>query len=152
MGLARLLFLAAASMFAAAAVDAQPPQRTVGVYVFWRAGCPHCERALDFLGREAARDAAVRLRTFEVFRKPHDAQLMASVAGRLGVEAGSVPLTVIGDRAWIGYLDDASTGAEMAARIRSCRASLCPDTVAGLISGKADTGPLAGSPPTWCCT
>jgi len=30
MGLARLLFLAAAAMFAAAAVDAQPPQRTVG--------------------------------------------------------------------------------------------------------------------------
>lgn len=147
MGVARLLFLAAATIFAAAAVHAQPPQRTVGVYVFWRAGCPHCERALDFLRREAARDQAVRLRSFEVFRKPNDAQLMVSVAGRLGVESGSVPLTVIGDRAWIGYLDDASTGAEMATRIRACRASSCPDTVAGLISGKADAGPPAASQP-----
>jgi hypothetical protein len=28
---------------------------------------------------------------------------MVQAAERLGVEAGSVPLTVIGERAWVGY-------------------------------------------------
>ena len=42
-------------------------------------------------------------------------------AERLGVEAGSVPLIVVGDRAWVGYADDASTGREIAAQIELCK-------------------------------
>ena len=101
----------------------------VDVYVFWRAGCPHCEREIAFLDRLSAANPEVRAHKLEVSRSRANAALMIETAERLGVEAGSVPLTVIGERAWVGYLDDASTGREIAARIDECLARGCPDAV-----------------------
>jgi hypothetical protein len=51
---------------------------------------------------------------------------MVQTAERLGVETGSVPLIVVGNRAWVGYADDASTGREIAAQIALCKAQRCP--------------------------
>src|SRR5687767_14324657 len=47
------VLLAVLALPAAAAV--------VDVYLFWRIGCPHCERAIDFLDRVAAANPDVRL-------------------------------------------------------------------------------------------
>jgi thiol-disulfide isomerase/thioredoxin len=35
----------------------QPP--AVAVYLFWQRGCPHCERAIEYLTELEARDAGV---------------------------------------------------------------------------------------------
>lgn len=102
----------------------------VDVYLFWRTGCPHCEREIAFVERLSAANPDIRIHKYEVSRDRANAALMIEAAGRLGVEAGSVPLTVIGGRAWVGYLDDASTGREIAARIDECLAGGCPDGVA----------------------
>lgn len=101
----------------------------VDVYVFWRVGCPHCEREIAFLDRLSGANPDIRVHKLEVSRDRANAALMVRTAERLGVEAGSVPLTVIGSRAWVGYRDDASTGREVAARIDECLARGCPDAV-----------------------
>jgi hypothetical protein len=116
------------------------------VYVFWRLGCPHCEREIEFLERLAAREPEVRLHKFEVLRERANAALMARVGERLRVEAGSVPFTVIGDRVWTGYLDDAGTGREMEQRVAECRAAGCTDSVAPLLAGAAQLPPAAAAP------
>lgn len=102
----------------------------VDVYLFWRIACPHCEREIAFLDRLAAGNPEVRLHKLEVSRSRANAALMVQAAERLGVEAGSVPLTVIGDRAWVGYDTDASTGREIAAHVAACLESGCPSTIA----------------------
>ena len=102
----------------------------VDVYLFWRTGCPHCERAIGFLDRLSVAHPEIRVHKLEVSGERANAVLMLETAGRLGVEAGSVPLTVIGNRAWVGYLDDASTGRELAAHIDECLARGCADGVA----------------------
>lgn len=112
------ILLAVLSLSAAAA--------ETDVYLFWRIGCPHCEREIEFLERLAAEKSGVRLHKLEVSRSRANAAAMVEIADRLGVEAGSVPLTIIGDRAWVGYLDDTTTGRELAAHIDTCLAQGCP--------------------------
>jgi glutaredoxin len=98
----------------------------VDVHIFWRTGCPHCDRAIEFLDRLAAANPQVRVHKLEVSRSRANAALMVQAAERLGVEAGSVPLTVIGGRAWVGYDQDATTGREIAAHVAACLESGCP--------------------------
>ena len=116
-----VLLVALALPAAAAGVD---------VVLFWRVGCPHCEREIEFLDRIAAANPQVRVHKLEVSRDGANATRMLEAAARLGVEAGSVPLTVIGDRAWVGYDDAAGIGREIEARIAACLAQECPDATA----------------------
>jgi hypothetical protein len=116
------LFLAFVSMTALPAAAA-----SVDVYLFWRVGCPHCEREIEFLDALAAASAEVRLHKLEVSGSRENAALMVEAARRLGVEAGSVPLTVVGSRAWVGY--DERIGREIGAQIAACLERGCPDAV-----------------------
>lgn len=74
---------------------ALPAAAQVDVHLFWREGCPHCEREIAFLERLSAANPDIRIHKYEVSRNRANAELMIEAAGRLGVEAGSVPLTVI---------------------------------------------------------
>jgi len=38
------------------AAPAGAAPQTVDVYLFWRVGCPHCEREIDFLERLGAEE------------------------------------------------------------------------------------------------
>jgi hypothetical protein len=100
----------------------------VDVHLFWRIGCPHCEREIEFLDRLASAHPQVRVQKLEVSRSRANAALMVAAAERLKVEAGSVPLTVIGERAWVGF-DDATIGREIERHIAACLASSCPSVV-----------------------
>jgi glutaredoxin len=99
----------------------------VDVYLFWRVGCPHCEREIEFLDRLAAANPELRLHKLEVSGSRENAALMVQAAERLRVEAGSVPLTVVGERAWVGY--DERIGREIAAHIAACLKSACPSSL-----------------------
>jgi glutaredoxin len=115
------LLLALLTLPAAAAAEA------VDVHLFWAVGCPHCEREIEFLDRLAAANPGVRVHKLEVSRSRANARLMVQAAERLGVDAGSVPLTVIGERAWVGY--DEAIGLEIAAHTAACLAAACPSVV-----------------------
>jgi glutaredoxin len=116
-----LLFILLSTLAAPAAAAA------VDVYLFWGVGCPHCEREIEFLDRLAAANPEVRLHKLEVSGSRENAALMLEAATRLAVEAGSVPLTVVGDRAWVGY--DERIGREIAAHIAACLKSACPSSL-----------------------
>jgi len=117
------VFLALLSLPAAGAA--------VDVYLFWAVGCPHCERAIEHLDWLAAAEPELRLHKIEVSRSRANAALMLEAAERLGVEAGSVPLTVVGDRAWVGF--DERTGREIAAHVAACLEKECSATRSSLI-------------------
>jgi glutaredoxin len=116
-----LLFILLSTLAAPAAAAA------VDVYLFWGVGCPHCEREIEFLDRLAAANPEVRLHKLEVSGSRENAALMLEAATRLAVEAGSVPLTVVGDRAWVGY--DERIGREIAAHVAACLKSACPSSL-----------------------
>lgn len=118
-GFIRVLAWLAGAVLAlsAAGGHAQP---AVEVYAFVADGCPHCEKALAFLQREAAQRAAVGVHALEVTRSTRNADVLAAVARELAIDDSAVPFIVIGERVFVGYLDDHTSGAALGAQIDAC--------------------------------
>ena len=141
--LSATLLLAALTLFSAAALA----QRSVNVYAFVSDGCPHCEKAVDFLRREAQPIAGVQLHVLELTRSAENRNLFAAAVARLGVTDVGVPTVLIGERFLVGYYDDATTGAEYLALIEVCRQRHCADVLAGLFAGRPAPDVAATGPP-----
>ncbi len=127
-----VLFL---SLWAQASFAGDAPAQA-RVYLFWAAGCPHCEKEIDFLKRLATEDPRVSVRDFEVTRDAANRNLYRDVVLAFGIADPAVPLTVIGDRVWVGYSTEALSGAEMRSHIANCLTVNCPDAVAGLAGAR----------------
>lgn len=132
-----------AGLLAPAGAEAPAGASRVEVHLFWREGCPHCEREREFLRRFAALEPRVVVREYELLRDRENLALFLRATAALGVDSGAVPLTVVGDRVWVGYIDDLSTGRAITDRVAECLATACPDTV------KASMIAPAKSPREW---
>lgn len=121
----------------------------VDVHVFWRLGCPHCERARTFLNGAVA-GAGLRLHEYEIGGDAGNRDLFMRVVDHFGIANPAVPLVVIGAIHWSGYADDASTGTQMLAAAAACRSTSCADAVIALRAGTAapaaKTAPQGGLP------
>ena len=135
------LLIALAAPLARAADSAT----ALDVYVFWALGCPHCERAMTFLERLEKEEPRLRVHRLEITRDARNREAFLRLVDRHRVTDPGVPFIVMGDRVVEGYLDDASTGAELRSLARECLASNCPDTVAPLLAG-ADASPPSDGP------
>lgn len=129
-----------------------PPPATVDVQVFWRNGCPHCERARTFLQAAAARDQGLRLHEYEINAGPQNRRAFARAVEHFAIANPAVPLIIVGDRHWVGYDDNATTGAEILAAAQACRAAPCADVGATLFADvvppPAVRAPVQSSPKT----
>ncbi|MFZ1101544.1 MAG: hypothetical protein WAN86_01465 [Hyphomicrobiaceae bacterium] len=147
--LALLLTLASAAASQEAGVDQAPPgDNAISVYLFWTATCPHCAKARDYLSRLAAREPRVRLRPLEIDgNRGHEAAFIA-LSQRFRVEPLAVPLIAVGDRVFVGYGGNATTGVEIEKAIEHCVATSCSDLAGSIIAqseteqriGKSDPG------------
>jgi glutaredoxin len=146
--LAALLF----ALFATGAV-AQSPGR-IDVHLFWAEGCPHCERAIDYLKRLEGEEPRLRAHYLELSRDAANQAAFTAVVERIKLEEPAVPLIVVGESVMVGYATDESSGAELRRRIDECLAQGCPDMVGQLAQGPEVEGarPAAGAqrmvPPT----
>lgn len=137
-GISRWLWLAMLVLaFLAPVSHADERLETPTVYLFWSEGCPHCEREIDFLQRLQQMQPQLALHDFEITGDGGNRALFRKVVEAFGIDDPAVPLTIIGNRVWVGYADDATTGSEMQRRIALCAVQSCPDAVAALIG--ADT-------------
>jgi hypothetical protein len=138
-----MLLAAFLTLFPHAVPAVAEPQEGVDAYLFWAIGCPHCERATAFLERLEKEDGRIRLHRLEITRDARNREAFLRILERHGVTDPAVPLVVIGGRIVEGYLDDASTGAELRALANRCLASGCADTVAPLLAGGEAGAPAA---------
>lgn len=104
------------------------------VHVFWHDGCPHCANLLVFLDRAQAEDPQLRVHRYRTDTRAGQ-QLFVATARALAETPNAVPFTVVGNRVFIGYFDDASTGAAILAAAQECRMADCPDVVTGVQRG-----------------
>lgn len=123
---------------AQAQAPSAPPPAAVEVQVFWRIGCPHCEKARTFLQSAAARDPGLRLHEYEINAEPQNLRAFARAVEHFAIANPAVPLVIVGAQHWVGYDDDATTGAAILAAANACRAASCVDVGAALF---ADTDP-----------
>ena len=95
----------------------------VNLYLFWAASCPHCHRALRFLGALEEQLPWFEVRALEV-SEPRNAELYATLAGQLGTEARYVPAFFYCGRLFEGYQDDHTTGDFLRESLEACHAEL----------------------------
>lgn len=110
-----LVALLGATVTPAWAADDPPPGEPPTIVLFHGEGCPHCAAERAFLADLLAHRPDVVLEEHEVWNDADNADLLLKTAQEMGFEAVGVPVTIIGERVWIGF-DDA-TGAEIAAAI-----------------------------------
>lgn len=115
-------------------VPAQPAaSHDADIYLFWRPGCPHCEREIEFLQTLVREEPRARVHYFSVL-EPANGELLARLGPLLEGEITSVPITIIGRRAWVGFGDAATTGQSMREQVAACVTRGCDDLIAGLVS------------------
>jgi glutaredoxin len=114
----------------------------IAVYLFWSASCPHCVKAKAFLEALAAGDPAVELRTFELGSDTAD-RAFAALNEHYQIEPPAVPLVAIGNKIFVGFSSDATSGREMREAVAACHRESCGD-VAGVIVREAATPSAQG--------
>ncbi len=127
------LLILIATLGPAPAEDTSKPDRSVQVYYFWQDGCPHCARAMAFLPSLEERWPSVSVQSFEVSRVGHASDLYRLTVLRLGIERPAVPLIVVGERYFLGYDRDETSGRAISQAVGECfEVRLCPDLIGAL--------------------
>ena len=101
------------------------------LYYFWGDGCPVCDRQAEFLDRLEERRPELEVKRFEVWYDEDNLEVLREFADRLGFEVRGVPVTVVGDRHWVGF-NDLFAG-QIQAEAERCLEHECPDAGAELL-------------------
>ncbi len=112
----------------------------IPVYIFFSTSCPHCARALSFLTRLSERESRMRLVPFALSGDARHASLFAELSQSRKIDPPAIPLIIVGEALYVGYGDDATSGAEIEAQVKACLVNGCADPTAALLSrhGLAD--------------
>jgi thiol-disulfide isomerase/thioredoxin len=126
------LLVVALGVFWAAGASARG-ERPVDAYLFWRSGCPYCEKARSYLGQLKQEIPDLRVEYLEVSSSGANRTIFIAVSQALEIERPVVPIVVVGSRAFVGYLDDSTTGAAVRQAVLACRQRECSDIIAMLL-------------------
>lgn len=127
------LFLCVLLQLTISATHAESAALRADIYLFWSAGCPHCEREIGFLEALEKDNPGVVVHAYEITHSRSNLELFKEVVKAFGVQDPAVPMTIIGNQVWVGYVDDSLTGAEIRNRVKTCLQSACPNTVTEII-------------------
>jgi glutaredoxin len=99
---------------------------SIVITFFWREGCSYCAKEKPFLEELTERFPQIDLQEFDVTASQQNLNYYLGMGDAVGYETGGVPVTVIGDRFWIGYSD--GVGREIESVIGECLNSGCENT------------------------
>lgn len=141
-GLFAILFAFGARDIAHAAVEPVDDE-PVRLVLFHGEGCPHCDRAQDFLEGLQERWPELLIEQYEVWNDAGNRDYFRQVTGELGTEPRGVPTIVIADRLWVGYTD--AVGVEIEAVVAALLAGqAAPETSGAVVEvpfvGDVDVG------------
>jgi glutaredoxin len=106
-----------AVLFLTTAVNAQSAGETeVNIYFFWGDGCPHCEDEKEFLAGLVNRELNINVVDYEVWYDKDNQKVLMEFGQALSFEPVAVPVTVIGERYWIGFTEALGQEMEAAAK------------------------------------
>lgn len=121
---------------AAATVSAQAQEWTeTDLLFFWGDGCPHCAAQKVWLDQAAGEYPDLTIHDFEVWYDEQNRAVLVEVAREMGFEPRGVPVTVLGQRHWVGWSDIVQT--ELTAHIAATLAAGA-DEVPDEATGGAD--------------
>jgi thiol-disulfide isomerase/thioredoxin len=127
------------------AADGTP---VVRLYYFFSPTCPHCQAAAPFIDELKARWPWLEVQKYSVKDNRANARFYYETALSLGTKALSVPGFVFCRQVLIGYDTAATTGAEIARALESCRQKRLDAGVLAMSATPPAGGPAASGPQT----
>jgi cytochrome c biogenesis protein CcdA/glutaredoxin len=73
--------------------------------LFWGDGCPHCAEEEEWLADVAGEYPQLTVVRYEVWHDERNRVLLEETAAEMGFDPTGVPVTIIGERHWIGWTD-----------------------------------------------
>jgi hypothetical protein len=140
--IAALFALAGLLAAAAGTGKARAGQDTLTIYLFWQQGCPYCAGARAELETLAETDRRIELRAIELAVDAGADALFGKALAHFEYEQAAVPLVVIGDRPFLGFLAGGGSAGLYRQAIDYCLSETCTDVIAALAGDRV--GALAG--------
>lgn len=116
---------------------AQGAEESLKLYFFWGFGCPHCAKEKEFLSDFSLRYPQVEIERYEIYFNSDNQELLEKVAKALEVKNLGVPLTIVGGKPFIGYVEGTTAG-QIEEQVKKCLVESCPDPVASIVSPKLE--------------
>lgn len=106
------------------------------IHLFWTVGCPHCEKEKVFL--ESLRDIypGLEISHYEVTENKKNLDLLKKVGQEMGINISGVPVTIVGEQYFIGYLSDETTGRDIKKAVDCALENGCTDILQKLTTQK----------------
>jgi cytochrome c biogenesis protein CcdA/glutaredoxin len=95
----------AVGAFGATAAPVASADGEVELTLFWGDGCPHCAAEKEWLATASQAHPGLRVREYEVWYDEGNRELLEATAAEMGFEATGVPVTIVGERHWVGWSD-----------------------------------------------
>jgi len=110
-------------------------EEIVDVVYFYGVGCPHCEDLEEFLD-EIKDDYNLNIVSYEVYLNDTNRELAQNLAEAYDESFRGVPMTFIGDSAFMGF--SSSIGEEIESKIQECEEDCCdsPLVISGVCEQK----------------
>lgn len=109
-------------------------EEKVNIYFFWSKGCPHCVREKTFLAELEKKYESVSVESFNITASQENIILLQKIGKSLKADTSGVPFTVIGEKYFIGFLSDETTGKKMEETVLCALENGCQDFVAELVT------------------
>ncbi len=109
----------------------------VNLYFFWSKSCPHCAKEKAFIETISPKYPNLIVHDYEVSLS-ENTSLLQKIGEELKVETGGVPITIIGNSHFVGYLDDATTGKTLIELVEETAKKGDPDPVGKIIKSGDD--------------
>ena len=139
---AKLLFAVLLLLFAMVTQAGEGQEYSVPIYYFWGDGCPHCAEEKPFLEELERRWPQVQVRDFEVWYTPENRPRLLAMAKAYGIDPAGVPITFIGERAWVGFGERLKP--EMQDQVQRCIETGCPQPD-DYVAERSGTTPSVGA-------
>lgn len=111
------------------------------LYFFYTNTCPHCAKEKKFLESLEREFPNLEIKKFEVGENQDNLNLLTKVGKELNIDVGGVPLTIIGEKTFVGYNDDATTGKAIQKAVEECFENTCPDQLSEIIKNNVSAPP-----------
>lgn len=85
-------------------------KKEVNLYFFWGRGCKHCDREKIFLSKLQNKYPNVKIYRIEAWKSQENKDLLIELSKELDIDISGLPITIVGKQAFIGYLDENTTG------------------------------------------
>ena len=109
----------------------------INAYFFYGTGCPHCAKEREFLQSLKEKNPNdISIYEYEIYYNTLNSKKFADTITHLGIDVGGVPFLVIGERYFIGYESDETTGLEIENELIRCMENGCKDNLAELLLNK----------------